>query len=102
MVVPKYKRSGVERNRLKRRLRELVRTRLLPAIPAADVVIRPWPNAYDASFDVLAREIESARGRLVKAFPAEREAAPAASPRRSSAERSDAPGDPNGDTSEAG
>jgi RNase P protein component len=31
-VVPKYGHSSVERNRLKRRLRELVRTRLLPAL----------------------------------------------------------------------
>jgi RNase P protein component len=31
-VVPKYGHSSVDRNRLKRRLRELVRTRLLPAL----------------------------------------------------------------------
>jgi len=34
-VVPKYGHSSVERNRLKRRLRELVRTRLLPALRVA-------------------------------------------------------------------
>jgi hypothetical protein len=31
-VVPKYGHSSVDRNRLKRRLRELVRTRLLPSL----------------------------------------------------------------------
>ena len=67
--MPKYKRSGVERNRLKRRLRELVRTTLLPAIPPADVVIRPWPNGYDATFDQLAHEIDATRRKLEKLFP---------------------------------
>ena len=68
IIVPKYKHSGVERNRLKRRLRELVRTRLLPVIPPADVVIKPWPQGYDASFEALARDIERARGQLLKIF----------------------------------
>jgi RNase P protein component len=36
-VVPKYGHTSVDRNRLKRRLRELVRTRLLPSLrPRAD------------------------------------------------------------------
>ena len=67
-VVPKHKRSGVERNRLKRRLRELVRTRMLPALPPADVVIRPAPHAYDASFEALARDIEKARDGIARIF----------------------------------
>lgn len=58
VIVPKYKRTIVERNQLRRRLRELARTELLPRIGAYDLTIRPWPNAYDVSFDVLAREIE--------------------------------------------
>ena len=66
--MPKHKRSGVERNRLKRRLRELVRTRMLRAIPPADVVIRPQPQAYDASFDALARDIEKARDQVARIF----------------------------------
>ena len=69
MVVPKYKRSGVERNRLKRRLRELVRTRMLPTLPPADVVIRPWPNAYDATFEQLEREIAAATVKLERSVP---------------------------------
>lgn len=70
--MPKYKRSGVERNRLKRRLRELVRTTLLHRIPAADVVIRPWPNGYDATFEQLAHEIDTARRKLERMFPGAR------------------------------
>jgi len=58
IIVPKYKHTVVERNQLRRRLRELVRVRLLPYIAAYDVVIRPWPNTYAVTFDVLAREVE--------------------------------------------
>ena len=43
IVVPRHKHSAVDRNRLKRRLRELVRLELLPVLRAAsalDVAIR--------------------------------------------------------------
>jgi ribonuclease P protein component len=63
-VVPKHKHSSVERNRLKRRLRELVRTRLLPELPAMDVVVRTLPEAYAAPFDALADQIQRVSGRL--------------------------------------
>ena len=66
LIVPKYKRSGVDRNRLKRRLRELARTRLLPQLPAVDIVIRPRPEAYDASFEALRRDIDRAGRELLK------------------------------------
>ena len=65
--MPKQKHSSVERNRLKRRLRELVRTRLLDvldALPPADVVIRSFPEAYDASFASLERQVEKIGARL--------------------------------------
>lgn len=72
-VVPKYGHSSVDRNRLKRRLRELVRTRLLPslrpgaqadaasagapALSPVDVVVRALPTAYAAPFSALATEV---------------------------------------------
>lgn len=62
--MPKQKRTSVERNRLKRRLRELSRTRLLPALPPVDLVIRTLPEAYDASFAELEAEIDTVRERL--------------------------------------
>ena len=66
--MPKHKHGSVERNLLKRRLRELVRTRLLPRLadqrPAMDVVIRAFPEAYDARFDALTRQVERAGDRL--------------------------------------
>lgn len=46
------------RNRLKRRLRELSRTRLVPSDIAADVVIRIRPDAYRARFESLATDVE--------------------------------------------
>lgn len=54
-VVPKHGRSAVERNRLKRRLRELVRTTILHKLPVIDVVVHVRPSAYRLDFDELAR-----------------------------------------------
>lgn len=58
-VVPRHGRTIVERNRLKRRLREVVRRGWLPEAAgrglAVDVVIRARPPAYEAGF----RELES-------------------------------------------
>jgi ribonuclease P protein component len=52
----------VERNRLKRRLREIVRTRVLADLPALDIVIRVRPSTYDVDFSVLVAELsESSR-----------------------------------------
>lgn len=56
-IVPKYGRSGVERNRLKRRLREAVRREALGALPAVDVVIRAAPAAYRLRWPVLLDEV---------------------------------------------
>jgi len=60
LIVPKHKHSGVERNQLKRRLRELARLRLLPALPGGAVLLRARPEAYGAAFDALARDMERA------------------------------------------
>lgn len=60
VIVPRYSASAVDRNRLKRRLRELVRTRLLPVAPSVDVVIRARPEAYSASFNVLTANVTHA------------------------------------------
>lgn len=54
VVVPRHGRRIVDRNRLKRRLRELARREWLPfareeELPV-DLVIQSRPEAYDASF----------------------------------------------------
>jgi ribonuclease P protein component len=64
IIVPRYAHSAVDRNRVKRRLRELIRTCLLPVLPPVALVIRALPSAYDASFHTLATEIERVAGRL--------------------------------------
>ncbi len=56
-VVPKHGRRIVDRNRVKRRLREAARTELLPRClevgAALDIVIRARPSAYSATFEEL-------------------------------------------------
>lgn len=63
LVVPKHGRRIVDRNRLKRRLRELGRSELLPRLrrwtPATDVLVRTRPEAYDAGYDRLREELVS-------------------------------------------
>jgi ribonuclease P protein component len=65
LIVPRFRHSAVARNRVKRRLRELARTRLLPTDIAADVVVRIRPEAYRADFSGLAADVERIRVRLV-------------------------------------
>lgn len=66
LIVPKHGRSIVERNRLKRHLREAVRLQLLPACRdsrlALDIAIRAKPGAYDMGYE----EVENQIGKLVK------------------------------------
>lgn len=61
LVVPKHGHKIVERNRLKRRLRESARLELLPLCrdedAALDVLIRARSRAYAADFAQLKREI---------------------------------------------
>lgn len=68
-IVPKHKQTSVERNRLKRRLREIVRRRLLPVLPPIDVVVRARSEAYGASFDALDAELARASVKLTAPPP---------------------------------
>jgi len=67
IVVPRHHHSAVDRNRLKRRLRELARIELLPALasqPPLDVAIRARVEAYRATFDGLRQDVLAIRTRL--------------------------------------
>ena len=66
LIVPRFRHSAVLRNRLKRRLRELSRIRVLTADVTADIVIRIRPEAYSASFSELAQEIDRAVAQLLR------------------------------------
>lgn len=61
LVVPKHGQSAVQRNTLKRRLRELSRTMLLPDGAAVDIVIHARPSAYALTFAELSALIAQLR-----------------------------------------
>ena len=52
------------RNRLRRRLREILRREVLPQLPPIDLVIRARRAAYAASFAVLRAELTDVAGAL--------------------------------------
>ncbi|MBM4183408.1 MAG: ribonuclease P protein component [Gemmatimonadetes bacterium] len=64
LVVPKHGHRIVDRNLLKRRLREIGRREILPSLDASDarrdVLVRARREAYDATFELLAREMKQA------------------------------------------
>ena len=65
IIVPRHGRSAVERNRLKRRLREIVRQDVLPAERGVDLIVRTAPAAYSVTFDDLRSELDAAFRRVV-------------------------------------
>ena len=62
VLVPKHRHRVVDRNLLKRRLKEIGRTSVLPTLRRAgrrmDVMVRARPEAYDASFAELRDELD--------------------------------------------
>jgi ribonuclease P protein component len=78
LIVPRYKHTAVDRNRLKRRLRELVRLRVLPLwrqhvgdVRAADVVVRALPAAYRMTMAELTVRIDLVAAAVGKRLAAE-------------------------------
>lgn len=59
VVVPKYRHTIVSRNRVRRRLRELARLRLLPTLGNVDLLLRAKPPAYATTFEQLASDVEA-------------------------------------------
>jgi ribonuclease P protein component len=64
IIVPRHGHSAVERNRLKRRLREIVRQDVLPTEQSMDLIVRTAPAAYSVPFTDLRTEMEGALRRL--------------------------------------
>ncbi|MCH7874286.1 MAG: ribonuclease P protein component [Gemmatimonadetes bacterium] len=58
VIVPRFGQTAVARNRLRRRIRELARRRILPVLPPVDLVIRSRSAAYSATHDALAADID--------------------------------------------
>lgn len=67
-IVPKHGRSIVERNQLKRRLREIVRLNILKGVPPVDMIVRARPEAYSATFASLERDLIIGRERAHHLF----------------------------------
>jgi ribonuclease P protein component len=57
VIVPRYGASAVARNRLRRRLREHARRRILAQIAALDLVVKARPEAYRAPPGNLAQDL---------------------------------------------
>ncbi|MFJ2646055.1 ribonuclease P protein component [Streptomyces sp. NPDC087420] len=64
-VVSKAVGGAVVRTRVKRRLRHLIRDRLLELPPGSLVVVRALPEAGDAEYERLARDLDAALQRLL-------------------------------------
>jgi ribonuclease P protein component len=63
-VVPRYQHSAVARNRVRRRLREILRRGPLATLPPVDVVVRARRAAYTAPFADLRADLADALTRL--------------------------------------
>jgi ribonuclease P protein component len=57
LVVSKFHETGVARNRLRRRLKEVWRRDLQQQLPAWDVVVRTRREAYAAPFNLLRADL---------------------------------------------
>ena len=69
VIVGKYGHTIVERNRLRRRIRELARTRLIPYCKGLDLIIRALPSAYAADFRQLGEEMDQIKVQLSAITP---------------------------------
>jgi ribonuclease P protein component len=74
LIVPRHRQSAVARNRLKRRLRELTRLRLLPSRLPFDVVLRARAETYDSTFEQLSTDIGRVLSQLERWSPTVRPA----------------------------
>lgn len=68
-ITPKFGHNSVERNRLRRRLKELIREILLDRGDGRDWLVRSRPTAYDRSYRELRDEILDLVDRLDEPSP---------------------------------
>ncbi len=64
IVVPRFQFTAVARNRLRRRLREILRRDALARLPAVDLVVRAKRAAYAAPFAALRAELTASVTRI--------------------------------------
>ena len=58
VIVPKFGKTIVERNKLRRQLREIARIVILPKLNQRDLLIKALPSAYGSEFTSLRAEVE--------------------------------------------
>ncbi len=70
LIVPRHRHIAVDRNRVKRRLRELLRLELLPVLHTLpvplDVVVRASALAYGRSYAELGGEMQQLAAQIVR------------------------------------
>ena len=64
IVVPRYQFTAVARNRLRRRLREILRRNPLATLPVVDLVVRAKRAAYAAPFAALRADLTESVTRI--------------------------------------
>ncbi|HYT04470.1 MAG TPA: ribonuclease P protein component [Gemmatimonadales bacterium] len=64
IIAPRYQFTAVARNRLRRRLREILRRGALATLPAVDLVVRVKRSAYATTFAVLRAELTDGLSRI--------------------------------------
>jgi ribonuclease P protein component len=64
VVVPRYSHGSVERNRVKRRLREILRLEMLRLLRGVDLIVRAMPSAYVATYADLREQCRRACERI--------------------------------------
>ena len=63
--MPRHGQSAVNRNRLKRRLREIIRQDVLTTDRGLDIIVKAAPGAYGVPFADLRTEVTGVMGRLL-------------------------------------
>ncbi len=58
VIVPKYGATAVARNRVRRRLRECSRRRILSKLRGVDLVVRARPAVYKANLEELTGDLD--------------------------------------------
>jgi ribonuclease P protein component len=66
LIVPKFQSTGVARNRLRRRLKELWRRDVQGTTPPIDLLVRARREAYLASFATLRSEVHTWRAAVAR------------------------------------
>lgn len=64
IIVPLYQRTAVQRNRLRRRIREILRRETLRLLPPVDLVVKARREAYGASFAQLRAELAQGAAKI--------------------------------------